>query len=35
MPLALFNIFLTATLQAFGVIDTVNDWFRSTLGFLG
>src|SRR5882762_316803 len=25
MPLALFNIFLTATLQAFGVIDTVND----------
>src|ERR1700704_3265108 len=35
MPLALFNIFLTATLQAFGVIDKVNDWFRSTLGFLG
>jgi hypothetical protein len=35
MPLALVNIFLTATLQAFGVVDAVNDWFRSTLGFLG
>ena len=35
MPLALLNIFLTATLQAFGVVDAVNGWFKSTLGFLG
>lgn len=35
MPLALVNIFLTATLQAFGVVDAVNDWFKQTLGFLG
>ena len=35
LPLALLNIFLTATLQAFGVVDVVNDWFRSTLSFLG
>jgi NADH-quinone oxidoreductase subunit H len=35
MPLALVNIFLTATLQGFGVVDAVNDWFRSTLVFLG
>ena len=35
MPLALLNIFLTATLQAFGVVDAVNDWFRLHLGFLG
>lgn len=35
MPLALINIFLTATLQAFGVIDGVNDWFRLHLAFLG
>src|SRR5882672_5420447 len=35
MPLALINIFLTATLQAFGVVDAVNDWFRVHLAFLG
>jgi len=35
MPLALVNIFLTATLQAAGVVDAVNDWFRRTLSFLG
>ena len=35
MPLALVNIVLTATLQAFGVVDGVGDWFRLHLSFLG
>ena len=35
MPLALVNIVLTATLQAFGIVDAVNDWFKTTLSFLG
>jgi NADH-quinone oxidoreductase subunit H len=35
LPLALVNIFLTATLQAFGVIDYVNDAMKNLLGSLG
>jgi NADH-quinone oxidoreductase subunit H len=35
LPLALLNIFLTATLQASGVIDSVNDFLRSLLAGLG
>jgi NADH-quinone oxidoreductase subunit H len=35
MPLALVNIVVTATLQAFGVVDGVSDWFRLHLSFLG
>lgn len=35
LPVALLNIVLTSTLQAFGVIDRVNDLFRSLLGRFG
>jgi NADH-quinone oxidoreductase subunit H len=35
LPVALLNIFLTATLQAFGVIDSVNDFLRALLAGLG
>lgn len=35
LPLALVNIFLTATLQAFGVVDYVSDLFKYYLGRLG
>ena len=35
LPAAIFNIILTATLQITGVIDSVNNFFRETLSFLG
>lgn len=35
LPVAILNIILTATLQITGVIDAVNNFFRTTLGFLG
>jgi NADH-quinone oxidoreductase subunit H len=35
LPLALFNIFLTATLQASGLLDHVNNLVRTFLGRLG
>ncbi len=35
LPVAILNIILTATLQITGVIDSVNNFFRATLGFLG
>jgi NADH-quinone oxidoreductase subunit H len=35
LPVAILNIILTATLQITGVIDAVNNFFRSALGFLG
>ncbi|MBA3766852.1 MAG: NADH-quinone oxidoreductase subunit NuoH [Acidobacteria bacterium] len=35
LPVAILNIILTATLQITGVIDAVNNFFRTSLGFLG
>lgn len=35
LPVAILNIILTATLQITGVIDVVNNFFRTSLGFLG
>ena len=35
LPVALLNIILTATLQFYGVIDAVSNFFKTTLGFRG
>jgi NADH-quinone oxidoreductase subunit H len=35
LPVAILNIILTATLQITGAIDAVNNFFKTTLGFLG
>lgn len=35
LPVAILNIILTATLQITGVIDAVNNFFKSALSFLG
>jgi NADH-quinone oxidoreductase subunit H len=35
LPVAILNIILTATLQISGVIDAVNNFFRTSLSFLG